>query len=122
MTTVTDWVGIVSCSPDLFKLPSTTSSDAASSTPRTSVSAASSFWEMVPIDWPGADVTQLTFSNENHIHIVVQPELTGTSRIHILPVISLALDAMSGVPINIKPQVSCCFSEDLRWRDMQKLI
>ncbi|KAK8049389.1 Sec34-like family protein [Apiospora phragmitis] len=44
-------------------------------------------WRFVPLDFPAADVTHLSFSNQNEVYIVIQPELTVKTREFKIPVL-----------------------------------
>ncbi|CAN8095329.1 unnamed protein product [Discula destructiva] len=89
---------------DLVSAAKRPSIDDSSSISRPSISSVGRAWQMVPLEYPGADVTRLSFSNENDVHIVVQPEITGTSRVHRITIVSLSLDAKTMVPVNIEPR------------------
>ncbi|KAK8138792.1 serine/threonine protein kinase [Apiospora sp. TS-2023a] len=44
-------------------------------------------WRWVPLHFPAADVTHLSFSNQNEVYVVIQPELTVKTREHKIPVL-----------------------------------
>lgn len=49
----------------------------------------------IELDWPAADIVELTVSNEKDAYIVVRPELTAKTREHKIPIAHVAMDTSS---------------------------
>ncbi|CAP98908.1 Pc22g16200 [Penicillium rubens Wisconsin 54-1255] len=58
------------------------------------------------LDWPAADVVQLSFSTDEDLHMVFRPQRSGPNRKHEIPVIHVSLRTNQLCPLIIEPQVS----------------
>lgn len=76
-------------------------------------------WNLNKLNWPASAVTHLSFSGQDGLYLVVQPELTARSREHRINVIYVSLSKKTVVPVIIESRVSpsqprtCCASTDL---------
>ena len=58
------------------------------------------------LDWPAADVVQLSFSTDDDLYIVFRPQRSGPNRKHEIPVIHVSLQSNQLCPLIIEPRVS----------------
>ncbi|KAJ5867576.1 hypothetical protein N7534_002129 [Penicillium rubens] len=56
------------------------------------------------LDWPAADVVQLSFSTDEDLHMVFRPQRSGPNRKHEIPVIHVSLRTNQLCPLIIEPQ------------------
>lgn len=69
-------------------------------------------WQLgMILDWPAADVVQLSFSTDNDLHIVFRPQFAARSRKFEIPVLYVCLQSKQLYSLIIEPQVSTCIFE-----------
>ncbi|KAJ9486654.1 hypothetical protein VN97_g6672 [Penicillium thymicola] len=56
------------------------------------------------LDWPAADVVQLSFSTDDDLHMVLRPQRSSSNRKHEIPVIHVSLQSSQLCPLIIEPQ------------------
>jgi hypothetical protein len=64
-------------------------------------------WQLgAKLDWPAADVAQLTFSTNDSLYVAFRPQRSGPNRKHEIPVIHVCFKSMQLSPLIIEPKVS----------------
>ncbi|KAL2816012.1 hypothetical protein BDW59DRAFT_177472 [Aspergillus cavernicola] len=65
---------------------------------------ATHWWWKAALNWPAADVMQLFFSSNDHLYVVVRPELTARSRKHTIPIGHVYLKTKSLKILHVESQ------------------